>query len=274
MSTTTETQRAGDSAETGTDADGHSRARHAVAPHAPLGAYYPSASHRREFVSNLFDATAADYDRIVRAMSFGSGTWYRGQALRQAGLAEGMRVLDLACGTGPVTGEVLKIAGPDGLVIGLDASFNMLVETRRRVGVPVVAARVEHLPVPDRSFDFLTMGYALRHVDDLVATFAEYLRVLKPGGRVLILEMTRPGSRVARALAKLYLYRVVPLLSGLFSRSPNARTLMRYYWDTIEHCVPPETILAAMTEAGLRRVDRRCLWGMLSEYTGERPAQG
>jgi len=274
LNTTIETQRAGASAETGTAVDAHPRARAPVAPHPPLDAYYDGSSHRREFVSRLFDATAADYDWIVRAMSFGSGTWYRGQALRQAGLAKGMRVLDLACGTGPVAGEALKTVGPDGLVIGLDASFNMLVETRRRAGVSVVAASVERLPVPDCYFDFLSMGYALRHVDDLTATFAEYRRVLKPGGRVLVLEMTRPRSRVQFALAKLYLYRIVPLLSGLFARSANARTLMRYYWDTIERCVPPGTILAAMSEAGFERVERRCLWGILSEYVGERPANG
>jgi demethylmenaquinone methyltransferase/2-methoxy-6-polyprenyl-1,4-benzoquinol methylase len=247
--------------------------RSAVTPHPPLPAYYDGGGRRREFVSKLFDTTAADYDWIVRAMSLGSGTRYRGQALRTAGLTPGMQVLDVACGTGPVSSEARKIVGPTGSVLGLDASFNMLKETRKRAGVPVIEARAENLPVRDASFDFLSMGYALRHVEDLTSTFLEYRRALRPGGRLLVLEMTRPRSRVQFRFAKFYLFRVVPLLSGLFSRSTNARTLMKYYWDTIEHCVPPGTILSAMYEAGFEQVERRSKWGLLSEYVGLRPLE-
>ena len=113
----------------------------------------------------------------------------------------------------------------------------------------------------------------VRHVDDLTAMFREYLRVVKPGGTVLVLEITRPRSRVRFVLAKLYLSHLVPLVAGLFSRGNHARTLMKYYWDTIEQCVPPKTILNAMKAAGFESPECRCRWGLFSEYVGRRPGR-
>jgi len=135
---------------------------------------------------------------------------------------------------------------------------------RRVLGV------AEALPFPGERFDLLSMGYALRHVTDLRATFREYRRVLQPGGRVLILEITPPASRLRFRLLKLYLGGVVPLLARLGRRGRTTQLLMRYYWDTIESCVPPATILGALEEAGFRDVRRHVAMGILSEYTAVR----
>ena len=102
-------------------------------------------------------------------------------------------------------------------------------------------ARAEALPFADASFDFVSMGYALRHVADLGRLFAGYRRVLRPGGRVLLLEIAPPESRLRQGLLKAYLGGVVPVLSRL--AGGGSATLMRYYWDTIEACVPPPEIL-------------------------------
>ncbi|HEX22352.1 MAG TPA: methyltransferase domain-containing protein, partial [Chromatiales bacterium] len=126
----------------------------------------------------------------------------------------------------------------------------------------------EALPFADDTFDRVTMGYALRHVADLHALFAEYRRVLKPGGEVLLLEITRPERALPRALLKFYMKGVVPAVTRLFRHSSEAQELMRYYWDTIEQCVPPSTILAAMAEAGLHQAQRRIVLGIFSEYCG------
>lgn len=241
-----------------------------VKPHPTLTQYYADETGRRRFVSRLFDDTAHNYDWIIRVMSFGSGTWYRGEALQRAGLGPGMRVLDVACGTGPVTTAALKQVGPTGQVIGLDPSSGMLRETKSRVPVPLVQGAAEGLPFVDEYFDVLSMGYALRHVADLEQTFREYLRVLKPGGRVLVLEMTRPRSRVGFQLLRFYLGTVVPLIARLGTRSRDSHTLMRYFWDTIEKCVPPETIIEALQRAGFRDVKRTVFFGFFSEYTGTR----
>jgi demethylmenaquinone methyltransferase/2-methoxy-6-polyprenyl-1,4-benzoquinol methylase len=124
----------------------------------------------------------------------------------------------------------------------------------------------EVLPFRDASFDFLSMGYALRHMADLQTTFAEALRVLRPGGRLLVLEVSRARSRAGLAATRVYLGTVVPVLTGALTRNTEARRLFRYYWDTIERCVPPETILGAMGQVGFASAERRVTLGIFSEY--------
>ena len=160
-----------------------------------------------------------------------------------------------------------RILRDPGAVIGLDPSRGMLEQARRTVTAPLVQARGEALPFPDARFDALSMGYALRHVSDLHAAFREYHRVLRPGGRVLILEISRPASRIGLGLARLYLKRLVPFITRVGTGSADAQRLMDYYWDTIEHCVPPEAILDAMRRSGFEAT-RRVQGGLLSEYVG------
>jgi demethylmenaquinone methyltransferase / 2-methoxy-6-polyprenyl-1,4-benzoquinol methylase len=236
-------------------------------PHPLLTRYYPDEASRRRQVLAWFDESAADYDWISGAMSFGSERFYRRQALLRAGLAPGMRVLDVACGTGALTGPIQEIVGPAGGALGLDPSTGMLLQARRRGVRRLARGMAEALPFPAAHFDFLSMGYALRHVADLRATFEEYRRVLAPGGRLLILELTAPRSRLAFRLLAFYLGRVVPLAARLGRGGRSSRDLMRYYWDTIESCVPPPVILAALAEVGFSQAERRVEMALFSEYT-------
>lgn len=242
-----------------------------VAPHPTLDAYYRNEPERRRFVRDIFDETAPDYDRIIRLMSFGSGAWYRRDALRRAGLSAGMKHLDVAVGTGAVAGPALRLVGERGMVLGLDASFGMLAQTRKNLPVSVVQGVAERLPFSDASFDFVSMGYALRHVYDLRTTFAEYARVLKPGGRLLILDFCRPRSRIGTALIRFYMGTVVPMMAKLFSKSRQAELLMQYCWDTVDACVPPETIREALEGAGFVKLEQAEWFGVFSEYAVERP---
>jgi demethylmenaquinone methyltransferase/2-methoxy-6-polyprenyl-1,4-benzoquinol methylase len=239
-----------------------------LAPHPTIEGHYREAAQRQEYVDSLFDRAAPHYDWICGVMSFGSGALYRRQALQRLGVKPGMSVLDVATGTGLVAREVANLAGGSG-VIGLDPSRGMLEQARRTVTAPLVQARGEALPFPDARFDALSMGYALRHVSDLHAAFREYHRVLRPGGRVLILEISRPASRIGMGLARLYLKRLVPLVTRLGTGSADAQRLMDYYWDTIEHCVAPEAILDAMRKSGFEAT-RRVQGGLLSEYVGKK----
>jgi demethylmenaquinone methyltransferase/2-methoxy-6-polyprenyl-1,4-benzoquinol methylase len=238
-----------------------------LAPHPVLPGYFRDERERRTLVDHLFDDAAAHYDAVIGAMSFGSGRWYRRDALKRAGLREGMDVLDLATGTGIVAKAAAALAGP-GRVTGIDPSQGMLEQARQVAPGRYVRGFAERLPFKDASFDFLSMGYALRHMADLQTTFGEALRVLRPGGRLLVLEISRPRSRPALAATRLYLGTVVPVLTGALTRNPHARRLFRYYWDTIEHCVPPETILQAMRQAGFASAERRVTLGLFSEYLG------
>lgn len=242
-----------------------------LAPHPVLADYYGEAAARPQFVQRLFDSAAPSYDRIERLIGFGSGPWYRRQALIRAGLAEGMSVLDVAVGTGLVAREAIAVVKAASLVKGLDPSPGMLHEARRQLGLPAVLACGERIPLRDASVDFVSIGYALRHFEDLGVTFRELARVLKPGGRVCILELTRPRNPVGRGLLRLYLQRVVPFFTGVFTRNRDAKLLMRYFWDTIQACVPPERIQQALCDAGFVRVRRTLVLGLFSEYVGRVP---
>jgi demethylmenaquinone methyltransferase / 2-methoxy-6-polyprenyl-1,4-benzoquinol methylase len=240
-------------------------------PHPALGDYYADEAGHHRFLDSMFEATARHYDSLNGLVSLGSGDYYRRQALRRAGLTRGMVSLDVATGTGLVAKAARALVGPTGRVTGLDRNAGMLAEARRTIGSPLVQGSAERLPFRDGSFDFLSMAYALRHVTDLEVTFQEYLRVLKPGRTVLILEFTRPRSRIGLALGRLYLKRLVPPLARLRSGSREAEILMSYCWDTVEHCVPGELILDALQRTGFEKVRRARWFGVFVEYVAQKP---
>jgi len=136
--------------------------------------------------------------------------------------------------------------------------------------VTLLEGKGEALPCADASFDFVSMGYALRHVEDLRRLFGEFRRVLKPDGRLLILEITRPKNTLALHLMRFYMQKVVPRLGWLRRRNKSTAKLMEYYWATIEECVPPPVILSALEASGFRDVKRTTTGAVLSEYVARR----
>jgi demethylmenaquinone methyltransferase / 2-methoxy-6-polyprenyl-1,4-benzoquinol methylase len=243
-----------------------------VRPHGALPKFYDAPERRAKFVTRLFDDTARYYDRISGALSFGTCRAYRKFALRRAGLKPGMRVLDVATGTGLAAQAALDLGLSASDVIGLDPSGGMLRENQKRRAIPLVQAFGECLPFADDTFDFISMGYALRHVEDLIALFREFRRVLKPGGRVLILEISRPTSRAVFAVGRFYMDRFLPALTRFITRNPDAGRLLQFYWATIAECVPPETIMESLSAAGLTEVGRKRTGSMLSDYFAVKPA--
>ncbi|MDQ7988569.1 MAG: class I SAM-dependent methyltransferase [Candidatus Dactylopiibacterium sp.] len=246
----------------------------AQAPHQPLTDYYACEAERAGFVREMFDSTAVDYDRMETILGLGTGPWYRGQALQRAGLAPGMQVVDVGCGTGLVTREAVRITGSAACVTGVDPSPGMMAQADLP-GVTLLEGRAEAIPLPDASADFVSMGYALRHIGDLSAAFAEFHRVMKPGARLCLLEITCPESRLGRVLLKAYMKSFVPLLAFVVGRQKRGTSrLWRYYWDTIEACVPPARVLATLEAAGFtdvrRYIDTRGL-PILAEYQAVKP---
>ena len=241
-----------------------------VAPHPPLRNFYRNSSERERFVSELFDGSAPWYDWAIAFLSFGSGNWYRRQVLTRAGLKKGDRVLDVATGTGVVARAVASITADSSSVIGLDPSVGMLVAGREKARLTNVQGKSELLPFRDASFDLITIGFALRHFADLDAVFRECARVLRPNGRVLILEITAPESRIARALLGAYMGGVVPAVAAILTRRARVGRMLRYYWATTRECVRPTVILSALQGAGFHGAQRNVDIGIFSEYSADR----
>ena len=238
----------------------------ALPPHRPLTEYYADEDARHRWVRRVFDTTAGDYNRIESLMAFGSGPWYRRQALRRAGLVPGMQVLDVGTGTGLTAIEAARLSGRGANVVGVDPSAGMLAHAHLPKGMRVIEGRAEGLPATDASFDFVSMGFALRHVSDLRAVFDEFHRVLKPGGRACVLEITRPAGARATRWLRFYMRHVVPAMARAFGRSRDMPELMRYLWDSIEACVPPQQVVEALHASGFVSVDRHVELGIFSEY--------
>ena len=241
------------------------------APAARARRVAPDDEPRRlRFLREIFDATASHYDRIDALLSFGSGRRYRADALRRGGLAAGMQALDVAIGTGAVSVPASAIVGPLGRVVGVDPSAGMLRQARAALAIPLLQGMAEALPFRARSFDFLSMGYALRHVSDLDVTFREYARVLRPGGKLLLLEFRRPETRLGLALSRLYMGRVVPGISRLLTWSRPAEILMKFCWQTVEDSLPPAEIVATLARNGFTAVRHQACFGFLIEYHATR----
>jgi demethylmenaquinone methyltransferase / 2-methoxy-6-polyprenyl-1,4-benzoquinol methylase len=241
------------------------------APHPPLRDYYMHEAERGGWVRQIFDRTAGDYDRIERVMALGSGSWYRRRALLRAGLLPGMRVLDIGVGTGLTARQAAGLVGASGQVTGIDPSSGMILSAKVPPGVDLKMGTAESIPEAAESADFLCMGYALRHIADMSAAFREFLRVLKPGGRICLMEITRPEGRLPRALLKAYMRGIVPFLAGILGENPDSPKLMRYYWDTIDACAAPDEILGAIREAGFVEDYRYVELGIFSEYCARKP---
>lgn len=239
---------------------------------ALIAGYYADPATRLSFARDLFNSTAQHYDPVNRLFSLGSGAWYRRSCLLWAGLRPGLKVIDVAVGTGLLAGEALAITGNRGAVIGVDVSEAMLAIARKKLGIPLIQGAAEALPLADGVADFVTMGYALRHVADLKVTFSEALRVLRPNGTLLALEISVPRRKLVRILASTYISGLVPLLSLVTTGDPRARALMRYHWETIVNCVPPQAIMQALSDSGFREVNCQTELDLFRCYIGRKAA--
>jgi len=243
----------------------------AGAPHPPLTEYYVREEDRRRWLRRTFDSTASDYDRMERVSALGSGSWYRRSALLRAGLRPDMHVLDVGVGTGLLAAQAARIVADPAQVTGVDPSPGMLQNACVPAGVRLLEGSAEQLPFPESSFDFLSMGYALRHVSDLEGAFRNFFTVLNAGGRLCVLEITRPESLLYATILKVYLGRIVPLLARIAARQADTPRMWKYHWDTIDACVPPARVLSAIEDAGFINVRRVLCLGIFSEYFAEKP---
>ncbi len=218
-------------------------------------------------MQKLFDAGAPFYDGVTGWGFLGTGRAYRKMAQNRAGVGPGMAVLDCAAGTGVMAAAAMDLGVRREEILCVDVSPGMLEVAEKKHRVRTLVASADELPLEADQFDFVIMGYALRHVKSLETAFAEYYRVLRPGGRVLVLEITIPSQSFARGCFRLYFRDIYPALTRLFTGSKEARDMMRYYWETMEAVVPPASILEVLQSTGFSEVKRHVVGGVFSEYT-------
>ncbi|MCX7824658.1 MAG: class I SAM-dependent methyltransferase [Verrucomicrobiae bacterium] len=226
-------------------------------------------------VRELFTTLAPRYDLANDIQSFGlHRRWkQRVAALATAGARPGWRVLDLCCGTGDLTFAARR--GGATLVVGLDFTEAMLrVAARRRApndgGARFVLGDALRLPFADASFDAVTVGYGLRNVADIEASLREMLRVLRPGGRMVILDFGKPDNRLGRACYLGWLRATMPLMGWLFHRDPDT---YRYIIASLETFPAQRGMESMMRRAGMVAVRvHNLLLGTMAINYGERPA--
>jgi len=204
----------------------------------------------------MFDAIAPRYDLVNRLMTFGLDQWWRRSTIAALALPPGSLLLDLACGTG----DLSRLALHKGYrVIGADLSAGMLAANS--TGTPLLQADCSWLPFPDGTFDGLVCGYALRNFTDLAGALAETARVIRPGGRIALLEVDAPRSAFLRSGYDVWFNKVVPRLGGALSD----REAYEYLPRSVAYLPPTPVLRRMLADAGYSGVGIRPLAGGLSQ---------
>ena len=208
----------------------------------------------------MFDAIARRYDLMNRVLSFGLDSIWRRQAVATLAPTPGGRYLDIGCGTGDMGVEILHRCRT-ARVVGLDPAEQMLAIARSKIAAAGLAASITFqpgdataLPFDDSQFDGITMAFCIRNVSDRLAAMREARRVLTPGGRAVILELSIPPNPLIAAAHRLFNRHIVPLAGRLIAQSPHA---YRYLIDSIAAFPPPDEIVTMLLRAGFPRAHSR-----------------
>lgn len=222
-------------------------------------------------ISAMFDGIASDYDRLNHILSFGTDIIWRKKMLRRACVAEGMKVLDIACGTGDMS-FALASSGAD--VTGIDISAGMLEvaeakKKKRRAGnVVFMNASAESIPFEDESFDVVTISFGIRNFDRRMHCLSEIFRVIRPGGKLLILEFAIPRNRVWRAIYGFYFRKLTPVVGEIVSGS---RSAYEYLPDSVMEFPKYEDFCRELKDSGFSNTNYVSLTGGISVlYIGEK----
>lgn len=229
----------------------------------------------KTYIRSLFDSIAGDYDSLNHALSLGTDRLWRRRAVAEACKGSPRAFLDVACGTGDLSVALAARAGKSSRVTGVDISGKMLSLVGRKAARAGVAFQVktavadgENLPYPDESYDVVTCAFGIRNFEHRDRGLAEFLRVLRPGGKVVILELSMPQKQGLRRLYNFYLSKILPRIGGWIS---GKRKAYQYLAASVNAFPAPEYFCQEMKDAGFTAVTFRSFSsGLCRMYVGSR----
>ena len=230
----------------------------------------PSGEQRAQLVREMFDRIAGRYDLMNTLMTARLNRLWNKKVVRATGLRTGGRALDLACGTGTLTRDLAEKVGPEGYVLGVDFSKEMLRVARSAPNIEYRFGDATDLQgVPSVAFDAATIAYGARNIPDLDALFSEMARTLRPGGVAVCLEIARPTGRISSAFYGMWFDKIVPKLGGWISGDPSAYS---YLPESVKEFVAPGELADIMRRNGLQDVTwRELAGGIVTLHVGTKP---
>ncbi|WP_439886543.1 bifunctional demethylmenaquinone methyltransferase/2-methoxy-6-polyprenyl-1,4-benzoquinol methylase UbiE [Pseudomonas sp. MBLB4123] len=233
-------------------------------------------SQKAQKVAEVFHSVAAKYDLMNDLLSGGLHRLWKRFTIELSGVRPGNRVLDIAGGTGDLTKQFARLVGPQGEVVLADINESMLKVGRDRLldrgvagNVTFVQADAEKLPFPDNHFDCVTIAFGLRNVTHKEDALRSMLRVLKPGGRLLVLEFSKPSSELLSKVYDTYSFRFMPLMGKLITNDAES---YRYLAESIRMHPDQDSLKAMMAEAGFERVTyHNMTGGIVALHRGIKP---
>ena len=213
---------------------------------------------KKEGVRKLFDNIASDYDKLNHILSLNIDKGWRKKAVRNlVDTQEPLKVLDVACGTADFTIEIAQKVGKGSEVIGVDISEGMMAVGREKikkagVSAELLVADCEDLPYPDNTFDRISVGFGVRNFEHLELGLSQMCRVLTPGGKLVILELSVPSNAFIRWCYKLYFLKILPAIGGLISGNRGA---YEYLPASVLRFPGPEKFIPMLKSAGFAQVD-------------------
>ena len=230
---------------------------------------------KKEGIRKLFDNIAPDYDRLNHILSLNIDKGWRKKAVRQiADQKRPIKVLDVACGTADFTIEIAQKVAPGSIVTGVDISEGMMAVGKEKIKKAGVSAELyvadcEALPYEDDTFDRISVGFSVRNFEHLEIGIKEMFRVLRPDGKVVILEVSVPSNPVIRWCYKLYFLKILPAVGGLVS---GERGAYEYLPASVLRFPPPEQFVQILKAAGFNSVEHIPLtFGICRMYVCKKP---